>query len=290
MVPFAVKKLRERLTQLASPQNTTTSRPLAQAQLRDFENRWRKATEPTFLGTVERGARDRQVGIHPAFLIASFLDPRSKDMVPDLGPVSERVAAIMVDQETKNREAQCLVAMGTDRAGATSTVDEEVWNWEKEDDFFADLEVDQARSRQGAEAHVGVGGNTVESIVQDELKRYKSFPPLQFRKVLPGGTLTFNDPLKWWEEKAPYFPIMSSLAKAYLGIQATSAPSERVFSAASMLIEKRRNRLDPELAGKMPFVAQNWDLHEKHLQDMLLAAAEQQEGEEVQGSEPPAAK
>ncbi|KAG7343760.1 hypothetical protein IV203_021768 [Nitzschia inconspicua] len=75
MVPFAVKKLRERLTQLASPQNTTTSRPLAQALLRDFENRWRKATEPTFLGTVERGARDRQVGIHPAFLIASFLDP-----------------------------------------------------------------------------------------------------------------------------------------------------------------------------------------------------------------------
>ncbi|KAG7372403.1 hAT family C-terminal dimerization domain containing protein [Nitzschia inconspicua] len=223
MVPFAVKKLRERLTQLASPQNTTTSRPLAQALLRDFENRWRKATEPTFLGTVEKGVRERQVGINPAFLIASFLDPRSKDMVPDLGPVSERVAAIMVDLETESREAQCLVAMGTDTAVATSTANEEVWNWEKEDDFFADLEVDQTRSRQGAEA----------------------------MKVLPGGILTFNDPLKWWEEKALYFPIMSSLAKAYLSIQAISAPSERVFSAASMLIEKKKNRLDPELAGKM---------------------------------------
>ncbi|KAG7364313.1 hAT family C-terminal dimerization domain containing protein [Nitzschia inconspicua] len=114
-----------------------------------------------------------------------------------------------------------------------------VWNWEKEDDFFADLEVDQARSRQ--------------------------------QQKLIGG-----------KKRLPTF--MSSLAKAYLSIQATSAPSERVFSAASMLIEKRRNRLDPELAGKMLFVAQNWDLHEKHLQDMLLAAAEQQEGEEVQGS------
>ncbi|KAG7340381.1 hAT family C-terminal dimerization domain containing protein [Nitzschia inconspicua] len=107
---------------------------------------------------------------------------------------------------------------------------------------------------------------------------------------LPFWAMLKEVPEKWWEEKAPYFPVMSSLAKAYLSIQATSAPSERVFSAASMLIEKRRNRLDPELAGKMLFVAQNWDSHEKHLQDMLLAAAEQQEGREVQGSEPPAVK
>ncbi|KAG7354163.1 hypothetical protein IV203_003519 [Nitzschia inconspicua] len=222
MVPFAVKKLRERLTQLASPQNTTTSRPLAQALLRDFENRWRKATEPTFLGIVEKGAKDRQIGIHPAFLIGSFLDPRSKDLVPDLGTVSERVlTAIMIDLKTKNREAQCLVAVGTETAVATSTANEEVWNWEKEEDFFADLEVDHARSRQGAEAPVGVGGNPVESIVQDELKGYKSFLPLQFRKVLPGGTLAFNDPLKWLEEKALYFPIMSIFAKANLSIQAT---------------------------------------------------------------------
>ncbi|KAG7361607.1 hypothetical protein IV203_036708 [Nitzschia inconspicua] len=200
----------------------STSRPWAQALLRDFENRWRKATEPTFLGTVEKGARDRQVGIHPAFLIASFLDPRSKDMVPDLGPVSERVAAIMFDLETENREAQCLVAVGTDTAVATSTANEEVWNWRKEDDFFADLKVDQDAT-------------------------LLTWPKL---------TLAFEPPLLHLKE----------------------------------LIEKRRNHLDPELAGKMLFVTQNWDLHEKHLQDMLSAAAEQQEWEEVQGSEPPAAK
>ncbi|KAG7337246.1 hAT family C-terminal dimerization domain containing protein [Nitzschia inconspicua] len=55
----------------------------------------------------------------------------------------------------------------------------------------------------------------------------------------------------------------STIQESAPRIQATSAPTERVFSAASMLIEKRRNRLDPELAGKMLFVAQNWDLHEK---------------------------
>ncbi|KAG7360661.1 hAT family C-terminal dimerization domain containing protein [Nitzschia inconspicua] len=119
---------------------------------------------------------------------------------------------------------------------------------------------------------------SVESIVEDELKRYKSFPPMPYRKMLSSGNKVSNDPLKWWEEKAAYLPIMSSLVKAYLSIQATSAPSERVFSVASRLIEKRRNRrLNPELAGKMLFLAENWDLHMKHLLEMLLTAAEQQE-------------
>ncbi|KAG7352339.1 hypothetical protein IV203_008387 [Nitzschia inconspicua] len=74
---------------------------------------------------------------------------------------------------------------------------------------------------------------------------------------------------------------------AYLGLQATCAPSERVFSEASRLVKKRRNLLDPELAGKMLFVAKSWDWHKKHLLDMLLEAAEQEEEEELQGSEPP---
>ncbi|KAG7346049.1 hAT family C-terminal dimerization domain containing protein [Nitzschia inconspicua] len=123
---------------------------------------------------------------------------------------------------------------------------------------------------------------SVESIVEDELKRYKSFPPMPYRKILPSGKKVCNNPLKWWEEKAAYFPIMYSLlAKAYLNIQTTSAPSERVFSVASRLIGKRRNRLNPELAGKMLllFVAENWDLHhnKKHLLEMLLTAAKKQE-------------
>ena len=107
-----------------------------------------------------------------------------------------------------------------------------------------------------------------------------SFHPLALRKLtVLGGAKVFNDPLEWWKEKTVYFPILSSLAKVYLALQATSATSERVFSVASRLIEKRRSsRLDPELAGKMLFVAENWEWHEK-LQDMvvLVLAAEQEQ-------------
>ncbi|KAG7346264.1 hAT family C-terminal dimerization domain containing protein [Nitzschia inconspicua] len=210
-------------------------------------------------------------------------------MVPDLDAVYERVRAILIEQETKKRQSQGHAAGGIDAAAVTSTSNKDILDWGKEDDFLAELEADQAMGEREAEiaVAVGVGGNTVESIVEDELKRYKSFSPMPYRKLLPNGNKVSNDPLKWWEEKAAYLPIMSGLAKAYLSIQATSAPSERVFSVASRLIEKRRNRLNPELAGKMLFLAENWDLHKKHLLEMLLTAAEQQKEYQLKGSRSP---
>ncbi|KAG7367552.1 hAT family C-terminal dimerization domain containing protein [Nitzschia inconspicua] len=278
MVPLAVKKLRGSLMSLASPENSTTSRPFAQALLRDFEDRWRKASEPTFVGVVQQGTRDRQVGIHPALLIANFLDPRFKNIVPDLDSVCERFKAILLELVTKNREANGPVAVVT-AAAAASTDNEEMLDKDVDEDVFADIEAAQALAEQGRLAAVGAGGNIVESLVEDEMQWYKSFPPLPLRKTLPGGIKVLNDPLKWWQEMAAYFPILASLAKAYLALQATSAPSEKIFSMALQLSE--RGSFDPELDGKMLFVAENWDLHEEHLLDALLAAAEQEEEEGV---------
>ena len=42
-------------------------------------------------------------------------------------------------------------------------------------------------------------------------------------------------------------------------VPATSAPSERVFSVASMLISKKRARLDPGMAGIMLYLSENWN-------------------------------
>ncbi|KAG7368277.1 hypothetical protein IV203_031020 [Nitzschia inconspicua] len=121
------------------------------------------AMEQTFLGSVQRGARDRQVGVHPAFSIPSFLDPRSKNKVPDLGAVYERVRAILNEQETKKRQSQGHEAGSIDAAAVTSTSNTDILDWGKEDDFFAELEADHAMGEQEAEiaVAVGVGGSTV---------------------------------------------------------------------------------------------------------------------------------
>ena len=43
-----------------------------------------------------------------------------------------------------------------------------------------------------------------------------------------------DDPLVWWKEKHAALPNISSLIRKYLGIVATSVPSERLFSVAKL--------------------------------------------------------
>ncbi|KAG7352404.1 hypothetical protein IV203_008452 [Nitzschia inconspicua] len=182
--------------------------------------------EQTFLGTVQRGATDRQVGVHPVFSIASFLDPRSTNMVPDLSAVYERVRAILIEQETKKRQSQGHAAGGIDAAAVTSTSNKDILDWGEEDDFFAELEADQATGEQEAEiaVAVGVGGNTVESIVEDELKRYKSFSPMPYRKLLPSGNKVSNDPQSGGKKRLPTFPSCPAWPKLTLAFKPPLLP------------------------------------------------------------------
>ena len=67
-----------------------------------------------------------------------------------------------------------------------------------------------------------------------------------------------DDPLLWWKMHAQNFPILSRLAKIYLGIPATSVPSERVFSTAGDIISAQRSALLPQHVDKLIFLKKNW--------------------------------
>ena len=51
--------------------------------------------------------------------------------------------------------------------------------------------------------------------------------------------LTGLDPLNWWSVNATNYPIISVLAKKYLAIPTSSASSERVFSTAKNITDKK---------------------------------------------------
>ena len=139
------------------------------------------------------------------------------------------------------------------------------------DDLFAAIESGVAREEANMDHDVG-HLHSVEQACAEELKRCLQAPSLVLRRKEKGETI-HSDPLEWWKVNQALFPILARLAKICLAVQATSAPSERVFSVASRLISNKRASLDPQMAGKTLFVAENWQWWKDQL-DCTEAIAE----------------
>ncbi|XP_051553344.1 E3 SUMO-protein ligase ZBED1-like [Myxocyprinus asiaticus] len=62
------------------------------------------------------------------------------------------------------------------------------------------------------------------------------------------------NPTNWWKANAEGFPRLAKLARQYLCISGTSVPSERVFSAAGLTVNRLRARLTPERVDMLIFL------------------------------------
>lgn len=60
--------------------------------------------------------------------------------------------------------------------------------------------------------------------------------------------MTSEDPIMWWWNRRDVYPHLSELALSYLYTQASSTPSERVFSTSGDTISPERSRILPEKA------------------------------------------
>ena len=99
----------------------------------------------------------------------------------------------------------------------------------EEDDFdllFGQKEDSEAEGQVQSDDHL--------QHLQDELERYLKEAEINFRK---------DDPLLWWRNHETYFPTIAKLARNYLCIPASTAPSERVFSTAKNILQKKRWRM-----------------------------------------------
>jgi hypothetical protein len=66
-----------------------------------------------------------------------------------------------------------------------------------------------------------------------------------------------EDALEWWKLHCKDFPHISHLARKYLCVQATSSPSERIFSTAGNIVTHFRSSLKPEKVNQLVFLAHN---------------------------------
>ncbi|KAL4648039.1 Zinc finger BED domain-containing protein 1, partial [Arapaima gigas] len=56
-----------------------------------------------------------------------------------------------------------------------------------------------------------------------------------------------DDPLHWWKRKQEEYPLLAALPRRHLCVQATSSPSEKLFSKAGQ-ITSHRTQLNPNKA------------------------------------------
>lgn len=66
-----------------------------------------------------------------------------------------------------------------------------------------------------------------------------------------------TEPTTWWKANQKKYPRLAKLASAYLPVPATSVPSERVFSAAGLIVNRLRTRLHPEHVDMLIFLNKN---------------------------------
>ncbi|XP_073693674.1 E3 SUMO-protein ligase ZBED1-like [Garra rufa] len=88
---------------------------------------------------------------------------------------------------------------------------------------------------------------SIDNKVDAELRLYQALPP----------TMTSDDPAAWWWKQKNTYPFLSDLASSYLCVQASSTPSERVFSTAGDTISPERSRILPEKADMLIFLKKN---------------------------------
>jgi len=146
-------------------------------------------------------------------VIASMLDPRTKWF--NKIPVNEITEALKVMKKE---------FMASVRLTSSDTARES-----RESDSYSILFEDLVETTRKLSPN---------QLWQQEINMYQSMPRLDGR----------SDPLSWWKYHQLQLPTLSMLARKYLGIPASQASCERIFSISKNDITETRTSMKPDLA------------------------------------------
>lgn len=86
--------------------------------------------------------------------------------------------------------------------------------------------------------------------IDSELRFYRKENALPDTKYL--------DPFLWWRKRLQTYPLLAVVARKWLAVPASSAASERMFSAAGLTVTKDRSRLTTDHVGTLVFFETAW--------------------------------
>lgn len=177
---------------------------------------------------AELARADRFGTISMVMRLATVLDPRTKDLDA-------------FDDTTKDQMRDALRDAILGLAENTGAEEREVDEEEVE-------EVQQAASV-----------SIISTLLKKSKKKKRANTSLddEITQYLEEDVENDVEPLVWWRQKEPRFPRVARLAKKYLALPASSAPSERIFSKMNAVVDKRRASLDPDRVERIVFIKQN---------------------------------
>ena len=260
LLPLAINNIRSSLVTCeasADPETEGNLLTLIEKMRTDFTKRW--GTRCEYARHVVRGERNRQVGIPTYAFWATALDPRTKKKLSKLLPEAE------VQQLWHDVEAAIITLIDNvhnpnnnvppvEAEAPARTLDEVNRLLNNNNNFFADSDEDEDEVDEPAPV-------LLADTVAAEVRNFRAARG-QPMYVLGGDTSPYSDPLVWWQANAPKLPYVWLLASVVLAVPATSAPSERVFSAAANIVDKKRFRLKPENVDLLVFLKSNKDFVE----------------------------
>ena len=254
---------------LADPTTNNNVKSLVNSMIIDFQIRWGNTDTPKFNPKVIRGFYNRQVGFHPVTVMTTALDPRLKNLSFIINQEEkENVWAYVLEtmkNEFKNTNKQNHLSLTKNH----SVINKETISCDMDsdtEDFFDSLQEAQ-NLRHNSEYSDLIENDTITQVCIQELNGYKQCKLLEIY-IRVNGKKKVNSPLKkFWYINKERFPILYTLALKYMCIPATSAPSERVFSVASKILTKFRNRLDPDTAGSILFIQGSLPWYKKQIQN-----------------------
>ncbi|KAJ8364871.1 hypothetical protein SKAU_G00137020 [Synaphobranchus kaupii] len=156
--------------------------------------------------------------------MASLVDPRFKTQYVDSDKTEGLQARAVAELESLlTVQAQHPAASAQPRPSTSTSQSTEA---EQAPPKKAKKTLASFLKTSGAAAAATSASPSLKEAIEGELKAYLSTPNADSEM----------DPLEWWKVHEGSFPRVSQLAKKYLCIPATSAPSERVFSTGGNIV------------------------------------------------------
>ncbi|XP_073718457.1 zinc finger BED domain-containing protein 4 [Misgurnus anguillicaudatus] len=201
-----------------------------------------KTTKIALLEAVS--SRFSQADSEPLYCIATVLDPRYKDHYLDVGKKMRTREMIQAELDLGkplgDGDGQVMHSAGDENSAESkrARTTDEPRTVSLSDMFDEILQENNPFARQRT------------SSTAQQLDGYLSEVPIP----------RSNNPLEFWRTNQGRFPDLAQMARRYLSAPCTSTDSERLFSAASHVIDEKRNRLSCEKAEKLLFIKKNLPL------------------------------